>query len=338
MKLFQYAFLFSAISAVTACGGSSDTVDTKEQQAGLISIALSDSPMAGVSAVQLQLGQLMMTDANNVEHSYSLNNMTINMLDYQGKASINVVDSLQIPAGQYHNVYMTVVQGDGNNGCYVDDGQGRHALTVEDGVLPMQNFTMLNAENHTYTMEVNLYQGLHYGQQYGYQLAQDGLRTVNNLHMGHMLGDVDPQWIASCEAANPDAVAANGSFIHLAYIYPAASVTDISQMGDVYASPAAGMTAPMAVAPIHLDDDGNWYFGMGYLPEGEYRVGYSCSGNLDDPLTDDTSSGQFNMFADAGTVTIVAGATGGTDTYVQCGMMGTGNGHWGGMGMGMGGG
>ncbi|QSX34354.1 DUF4382 domain-containing protein [Shewanella avicenniae] len=325
MKLYHTGLLVSAICALTACGGSDDAAAIKET--GKLSIALSDSPMGNVSAVRLQLGQLVMTDANHAEHRYTLQNTLINLLDYQGKASIPLLQNFDLPVGQYHNVYLSVMQGDGNNGCYVIDGQGQHALQVEDGVIPLPNFTMQRDQTHAYTLEVSLYQGLQYRQQNGYQLAQSGIRSVNNLQMGHLLGDMDPQWIASCEAANPNAVAPSGNFVHLAYLYPA-TVSAINQMADVSTTTPSGMTAPIAVAPLHQDDDGNWYFGMGYLDEGDYRVGYSCTGYLDDPLTDDVSSGVFNIFADAGSVSVTAGVGGGSDTYLQCGNIPSGRGHW----------
>lgn len=319
---YRHWLTMSACALLAACdGGSSNEPAPTPQptETGTLSLAVSDAPMSGVTAVGLHLHELVMTDSNGVEHRYSLGDMTMNLLDYPGKLSHTVVDNMALPVGSYHNVYMTVVQGDGNNGCYVEDGQGRHALQVQDGQLPLMDFSVASGQHYGYTMEVDLYLGLQHDNQYDYSLNHDGMWAVNNMSMGHLLGEMDPQWVAQCEADNAALAPVGSVFTHLAYLYPA-TVTSMSQMADVSATPAAGRTAPIAVAPLRQDDQGNWYFGMGFLPAGTYRVGYSCLGHLDDPQVDDTTNGSFSMYADAGSVTIDAGTTGGTETVHRCGM------------------
>lgn len=320
MKCSNWIILSAVSMLLTGCGGSdTPTNDVKVQQTGSVTIALSDSPMSGVTAVGLQLNELVMTDASGVEHRYSLGDMSFNLMNYQGSDSINVVESLNVPVGNYHDVYMTVVQGDGNNGCYVEDGQGIHALSVQDGELPMMDISVAADQQYSFTMEVGLYMGLDHDNDYNYNLSHDGSWSVNNMSMGHLVGEMDPQWIASCEAANAASMPSSGMFSHLAYLYPN-TVTSIAQMGDVYGSPTNGHVAPITVAPLRQDSAGNWYFGMGYLAAGTYRVGYSCLGDLDDPSTDDINNGSFTMFEDAGSITIDPGTSGGTQTVIQCGM------------------
>lgn len=323
MRCSNFILLFLSLFLM-ACGGSdtnnnpSPNIPTTGSPTGTLSIALSDAPMKGVTRVMLQLDELVMTDESNVQHHYSLQGQHVDLMDYQGSHSLKVVDGLTIPVGNYHNVYMSVIQGDGNNGCYVEDGQGIHALQVQDGMIPLMDFELAANQHHSFTTEIGLYMGLNQELEHNYRLSHQGSWSVNNQFMGHLFGEMDPQWIAECETQHSAMLPANAEYMHLAYLYPS-SVTGLAQMGDINDVMSAGHISAIGVAPLRQDNTGNWFFEMGYLPEGTYRVGYSCLGDLDDPHRDDINDGLFSMFADAGTVTIHAGAEGGSQTVMQCG-------------------
>ncbi|PKG57358.1 hypothetical protein CXF83_11550 [Shewanella sp. Choline-02u-19] len=334
MTICKTVLVLSSVFWLGACGSDGDsTVTAPELPLGKFSLAISDSPMAGVSHVGMVMGELVMTDASGVIHRHDLQNMAFNLLDFQGIDSHLMVDSIDLPSGQYHDAYVTIHQGDGNQGCYVEDGQGRHGLHVENGQLPISDVEIVTGQHLAITMEIDLYRGL--SQEQGqYNLSHEAMWSIDNSHMGHLLGEVDPQWIADCETAYADLTPAGGQFNHLAYLYPE-QVTNINQMADMGTNPPASFTAPTAVSPMMQDIDGNWHFSMGYLPAGNYRVGYSCLGHLDDPIADDISSGSFVMFKDSGSITIETGTQGGQQTVHECG---NGNGgHHGGMHGGMGG-
>jgi len=328
MKTNTALLLLSSLLLVNACGSdSSDPEKETVLPTGKLSLAISDSPMSGVSHLGLVLDELVMTDAAGVTHRHDLQDMTFNLLDYQGMDSHMVIEGVDMPAGHYHDAYITIHQGDGNQGCYIEDGQGRHGLHVTDGNLPVQGFELVAGEHLSLTMEIDLYRGLSYHQGQ-YQLNHQGMWSIDNRYMGHLIGEVDPQWIADCETTFSGLVPTSGQFTHLAYLYPN-TVTGISQMADMGSTPPSGLTAPSAVSPMMQDYNGNWHFAMGYLPEGEYRVGYSCLGHLDDPIADDISSGPFVIFKDSGSITIETGSQGGQQTVHECGR-GNGGHHGGG--------
>jgi hypothetical protein len=337
MTMCKTMLVLSSIFWLGACGSDGDSTVTAPEQVlpqGQFSLAISDSPMAGVTHVGMVMGELVMTDAAGDIHRHDLQDMAFNLLDFQGMDSHLMVDSIDLPPGQYHDAYVTTQQGDGNDGCYVEDGQGRHGLHITNGQLPVSDFEVVADQHLAITMEIDLYRGLS-NEQGQYLLNHEAMWSVDNSHMGHLLGEVDPQWIADCETTHSDLASAGGQFSHMAYLYPE-EVTDINQMADMGTNPPAGFIPPTAVSPMMQDTDGNWHFAMGYLPAGNYRVGYSCLGHVDDPITDEITSGPFVMFKDSGSVTIEAGTQGGQQTVHECG---NGNGgHHGGMGgMGMGG-
>ena len=315
----QYlASLLLPTMLLSACGGSDDSnPPTTEPTFGLVNIAISDSPMNQVSKVELVLDQLVMTDEHGTVHTHDMAQHRFNLLDYQGMASHNVISDLQLPTGRYHDVHFTLINGDQSNGCAIENGQGRSPLMVEGDHLPLHDFMLNEHEALFLTMEIDLYQSMYHGDNQ-YHLNHDGIYSIDNRDMGHIKGEMDPQWIADCETSNTDKAPIGGQFYHMAYLYQN-SVTSIEQMADVSPTRSDGKFSPVAVSPIHQDMNGDWSFAMGYLPAGDYRVAYTCLGHLDDPALDDLSQGTFSLFEDAGSVTVEEG---GQETTHQCG-----NGH-----------
>ena len=328
MKVYKTAILFSTSLLIVACGGgSADPVP--EPSNGQFSLAVSDSPMFGVSHVGMVMSELVMTDSSGEVHRYDLGGMTFNLLDYQGANSHMVVSDIELPEGHYQDVHLNIVEGDGNQSCYVENGQGRHGLRIADGHLPVEDFEIVAGQHHSMTLEIDLYRGLSY-EQGEYQLHHEGMWSVDNRYMGHLLGEVDAQWIADCEVAHADEAPIGGLFSHLAYLYPD-NVTRLEHMADMGTNPPDNMTAPLAVTRMMQDSDGNWFFSMGYLPEGDYRIGYSCLGHVDNPISDNVTSGNFKMFKDAGSITVESGSAGGQENVHVCGD-GNGGHHGGGHG------
>ncbi len=300
---------------LAGCGGSDDNTPPEQVvSTGSVSIAISDAPMSQVSRVELVLDKLVMTDAHGQVHSRDMAQHRFNLLDYQGKESHKVIDGLELPAGQYHDVHFTLVNGDQAQGCAIENGQGLHPLMIENGRLPMANFTLGEHQHLNLTMEIDLYQSMHFsdGQ---YQLNHHGVYSIDNETMGHLFGEMDSQWIADCETQNADNAPEGGQFYHMAYLY-SNEVTNISQMGDIVQDRSDGLFSPVAISPVRQDINGNWFFAMGYLPSGSYRVGYTCLGHLDDPAQNDMTQGAFSLFEDGGEITV---EDGGRETRHQCG-------------------
>ncbi|ASJ98562.1 DUF4382 domain-containing protein [Shewanella marisflavi] len=300
---------------LAGCGGSDDNTPPEQVvSTGSVSIAISDAPMSQVSRVELVLDKLVMTDAHGQVHSRDMAQHRFNLLDYQGKESHKVIDGLELPAGQYHDVHFTLVNGDQAQGCAIENGQGLHPLMIENGHLPMANFTLGEHQHLNLTMEIDLYQSMHFsdGQ---YQLNHHGVYSIDNETMGHLFGEMDSQWIADCETQNADNAPEGGQFYHMAYLY-SNEVTNISQMGDIVQDRSDGLFSPVAISPVRQDINGNWFFAMGYLPSGSYRVGYTCLGHLDDPAQNDMTQGAFSLFEDGGEITV---EDGGRETRHQCG-------------------
>ncbi len=317
MNIVRVAMIGFSAWLLAGCGGSSSSEPEATPAVGSFSLAVSDAPMNGVSHVGMVLNELVMTDQNGVIHRHDLEGVSFNLLDYQGMDSHLVVENINLPVGQYHGAYISVEPGNGNQGCYIENGQGRHGLAVAEGRLPVADFEIVANQEVDITLEIDLYRGIS-NENGQFRLNHRGMWSVNNRTMGHLLGEVDPQWIADCETTYAEQVSDEGYFYHLAYLYPA-DVTGIQQMGDMNPNPEAGITSPIAITRMKQDSEGHWFFTMGFLPEGNYRVGYTCLGHLDNPQDNDIKDGVFKIFKDSGEVAIEAGSVGGRQTTHQCG-------------------
>ncbi|GLP96521.1 DUF4382 domain-containing protein [Paraferrimonas sedimenticola] len=320
----------AVLSLLQGCGSESSNNELPEISKGTLSIGISDSPMHSMQKVQLEFYRFHYTDANGIEHQHQMSDVQMNLMDYRGMDRHMVIDQLNLPAGQYHNGYFEMVEGDGNQGCYVDNGTGRHGLHLENGRIHLGDFEVKAGGHQRMTIEMDLYRGLHGSDQHhqGYHFHQDASYSVADNHMGHLIGEVDPQWVEDCETKNAANGAVDGNFGHMAYLYPA-EVNTIEAMADISGKRDDGRIAPIATAPLFQDHNDDWHFHMGFLPKGEYRVGYTCLAHLDDASVDDIATGRFEMEQDAGSVVVNTGENGGHQNVMTCGNGHRGGGHGG---------
>ncbi|WP_176819334.1 DUF4382 domain-containing protein [Ferrimonas sediminum] len=318
------------------CGsdGGEPTLPTEEPVLQGLSIGVSDAPIDDVTAVVLKFDRIILTPAGAMGGGYhgngplvlELANHHVDMLQFQEDASHWLLNDEQLPVGRY-DVRIEVLAGSGDQGSYVDDAQGRHPLYMVQNHINVGEIDIQEDGEHSYTLELDLRQSLHYDPETGYSLLYSGLRWVDNRTMGHLMGSIDSTWVEGCEADNAALADEAGQFSHVAYLYP--SGTTLEAMDDMAAEPESGRVAPIATSYVHQVMDGTWRFGMGFLPQGEYQVGYSCLGHLDLPESNETGAESFAIYGDGGTVVIDAGSGGGYRNGHHCGGRGPGGGPWG---------
>ncbi|MBY5994059.1 DUF4382 domain-containing protein [Ferrimonas balearica] len=288
-----------------------------------LSIGLSDAPADGVDHLVLQMHSLELTPHGHMGGHHGggdpimvdLAHHRVDMLAYQGEDAYPLLEHHPLEAGRYR-VRLHWTPGQGDAGSYVTDGDGRHPLHGDHDYLDLGEVTIDEGSHHGYTLELDLRQGLHHdGEQY--QLSHHGLRWVDDQSMGHLMGSVEASWIADCEADNADWAGPDSRFTHVAYLYPAG--TALSAMDDMAPQAEADKVTPLATSWVHHDHDGNWVFAIGYLPAGDYQVGYSCLGHLDQPETNETEESGFALYRDGGALTIDSGDGGGQHNRHHCG-------------------
>ncbi|MBY6096243.1 DUF4382 domain-containing protein [Ferrimonas balearica] len=288
-----------------------------------LSIGLSDAPADGVSHLILQMHSLELTPGGHMGGHHGggdpivldMSQHRVDMLAYQGDDAYPLLHQHHLEPGRYQ-LRLHWTPGTGDHGSYVDDGEGRHPLHGDHPYFDLGEVTIHEGQHHNFTLEMDLRQGLHHDGEH-YALAHHGMRWVDNDTMGHLKGTVDASWIADCEADNASLAGPDSQFVHVAYLYP--DGTALAQMDDIAPEAADGQVAPLATSWVHQDHNGDWVFGVGFLPAGRYQVGYTCLGHLDQPDSNEAADEDFALYRDGGVVIIESGENGGHHNTHRCG-------------------
>jgi hypothetical protein len=113
---------------------------------------------------------------------------------------------------------------------------------------------------------------------------------------------VDPTLI---DINHPDCDPADGG--NWVYIFPG----DATAPDDIAEVESDGVPGPIAADRVDMDPGtGNHLYHFGFLPDGTYRVAFTCSGEWDESGDDDYPSdpdGKFDFHAFTDPITVTAG-------------------------------
>ncbi len=320
------------VGVLAGCGGGGSsgpnsaphpTPDPMPEPRQGLSIGLSDAPLDQVDHLVLQLHSLELIPSGQMGGQHAggdpilldLSQHRVDMLAYQGDKAYPLLDDHPLDPGRYQ-LRLHWTAGSGDMGSFVEDGQGRHPLLADEAFLSLGEVLIRSGEHHGYTLELDLRQGLHHDDE-AYRLSHQGLRWVEDATMGHLLGSVDASWIAECEADHAALAGPGSRFTHVAYLYPAG--TSLAAMDDMAPLAERDKVLPVATSWVRQAQPGDWVFAIGYLPAGDYQVGYSCLGHLDLPESNEAPESGFLLYRDGGALTIGSGEQGGQYNRHHCG-------------------
>lgn len=288
-----------ALALLTACGGSGDSDPVAET--ARFSLAVSDAPVdsadevwACFSAVELKgNGESDLVfeiggDSNTIETNdvckdangdTIANTRGINLLEFTGSDSINLLSGATVPAGTYSQLRLIMA-----DGSYVVQGNTNVELAVPSNELKFDSLTLDANSNANYTIEFDLRKALvnPVGQD-RYLLKPRGVRLVDNQEIGHIEGTVAEALLINnqCTVAPADATTP----VAVVYLYPGQDL-ELATLADVGGSEA---NESYAVAPVLYDGVSAYNFEIGFVAAGDYVAALTCN-TEDDPETDDDIS------------------------------------------------
>ncbi|MFC0059115.1 DUF4382 domain-containing protein [Vibrio inusitatus] len=304
MKILKYTAVATALSiGLYGCGGDGDG---SSSTTGQFSLGVSDAPIDDVASVTLFYKRAVLLPVGSgepIEFEFNQDeedSISVDLLNFQGSDVAPLVTDQEVPAGDYKlclfvldgteeqnydsshvivgddvdtgNAFPLQVQGDGK--CPQGVGEEPNA-----GVLYFNKTFSINAGNNDFVAEFDLRRGLKepVGQNTHYTIQRTSIQLINNLEAGHIKGTVSSDVVAACDNAITDGEV---TAVNAVYVY--SGEVDRSNMVGFAAAPTDPQVAPTTSANVNLAEDGVTYeYEIGFLGEGTYSLGYTCTAGED---------------------------------------------------------
>ncbi|WP_242441658.1 DUF4382 domain-containing protein [Pseudoalteromonas piscicida] len=297
----MYKPVLTAIASamvLAACGGGSSSDQnnnntTEPAQKTTVSVGVSDAAVNNLEEVNLVIQRLTFRGAGQDDVTFDTldaqgNPMKINLLDYTGDDFYLVVNDQEIAAGNYEWIRADIVNGSNganfdmvSNVRFLDGSQAPLAVTRKgnDGIGEIQlNDFSLNEGKNQIVLEFDLNKALlKRGNDDTVYLKPTAVRLENLLTSFEIEGTVSEALKNACIADNADLVPAVGEYKHVVYLYQA----DVEVPSDI----SEADSAPVATANVDAESE----YELAFIGAGDYKLGYSCLGHLDDVETNDTN-------------------------------------------------
>jgi len=222
-----------------------------------------------------ETGDIVVETFTNSEDGTEAETFTLDLLTVQGEDRRLVVDSVELPVGEYSNMLIEVV-GDSENGNYVVDAEGTKPLKVPSDILKLGSFTIDPTSKQSMVVEFGLQQSMTYNPGPDrYILKPRGVRIISVDQAALVTGTIDH---TSLQANSSCAALELGGTAGSVYLYEG---HDIAQnLGDNFDPELVSnenFVAPVASASLKNDT-----FSLSYLESGDYTLAVSCHDGIDD--------------------------------------------------------
>ncbi|KKK64276.1 hypothetical protein LCGC14_2985860, partial [marine sediment metagenome] len=213
----------------------------------------------------------------------------INLLDYQGRTQILVVNDLELASGNYTDMVLSVIR-DVNKSYVVEVGEAGDThteLRVNSAGLKLGAFTVDAEGTQTITAEFDLRKGLtHSSAGNGhYTLKERGVRLQDNSGDRVIEGRVAASLFnteSPC-SEKEDPTLGNVVYLYEGFGLAVENLADMIDPDITDEDRPDGAIAPFAATTVTENGDGSWAYTFAYLPAGDYTLVFSCDVGSDDP-------------------------------------------------------
>lgn len=284
LKPVPRAILFAfAPLMLAACNGESSNT-------GQLSIAVTDAPVDSATAVVVQFTGIELHGPDGQKTITFESPRSIDLLALTGTDSQQLLDDIELPAGQYHWMRLMVNAERVVIDSYIDLEDGsRHSLFIpsgaETGLKLVSGFVIPAGGSADFTIDFDLRKSVHEPENaIGDYLLRPALRIVDNTEVGNISGTVSHTLVGS--ECSP-----------VVYLFVGANETP----DDEDANAPNPITSAI---PVMNANTGDYDYEIGFILEGDYTASFSCDGDLDEPDIDDAMT-----FTGTQNVTVAIGET-----------------------------
>jgi hypothetical protein len=313
-RSYAVAIPLASLVLVAGCGGSSssDTMTPPPAPApltGTISVFVTDDPWHDMDSMIIRVTGMDFGHSNGEVHSFDMpgGSVDVDMMQLQNGVNHRLVSGIELPVGDYDWMRMRI---DTGQSFMQDSGTGgRHGFRMgqegSEGLEVHEPFHVDAGIHGDYMLDFDVRQGVrhsHNGMMGDQYELHNALHLIRMDQAGGLWGTVDPSLVdVNHPACDP---AEGGNWM---YVFPG----DAEAADDIADAETDGIRGPIATDRVEMNPGtGAHEYHFGYLPEGRYRLAFTCSGEWDEPGDDDYPSdpdGQFDFQHFSGPVEIGAG-------------------------------
>jgi len=290
--------------SISGCGSNSssdnDYGGRSGSDKGRLTLSITDGPIDEVTEVWVQFTAIELKPADSSSTTITFDApVDINLLNLQGSLSQDFFNAAVVDSGAYNWVRLAVnADADGTFDSYLvmKDGS-EHELHIpsgsQTGLKINTGFTVVSNTEVAMTIDFDLRKSIVMsGSDYHLKPV---LRMVENEKSGSTSGSI-VDTVTGC----PDDLPDTGNAV---YIFSGAD----AEVDDI----DGNLPEPVTTALLSLNvGTGEYDYEIGFLPEGNYTVAYTCMADQDDPKADDAI-----IFSQVTNVTVSSssGSTGGAE-------------------------
>lgn len=281
MKLqFLTLSLLSSL-VIASCGGPSSENSLGGRSGapgGELTFSITDAAVDNAAAVWVQFSAIEIKPSNSASITFDFDNpMNVDLLSLQGSLSQDFFNGVIVPGGTYDWVRLAVNTA-GELDSYIEMSDGSvHELTIpsgnQSGLKINNEFIVAGGAKTAMTIDFDLRKSIVEAE--GEYKLKPVLRLVNNAEAGEIVGSIDPALTTGADCSDSDPATGNAVYVFTGFdVQP----DDIDKVDP----------DPITTALMSLNvETGMYDYEVGFLPQGNYTVAYTCMADLDNPEIDD---------------------------------------------------
>ena len=297
-NILQYSrpvLLGSLVSLLSACGsGDSSSLTSGRGGAAnsLLSLDITDAAIDNADEVWVEFTGVSIQptsdddddddddDKSSLEFTFDTPKR-INLLALQGNNVQSLLNDEIIASGSYDWIRLTVnAEQDGTLDSYIKLKDGsEHEFTIpggsQSGLKLNTGFHLTTAAKYNYTIDFDLRKSVVLAGASDY-ILKPTLRLINNATSATVTGTVDASLLSTVTAGCSDDDPNTGNAV---YLFESMDVT----ADDIDNQPVN----PVSTSLVTINTSGEYVYTLGFIPEGEYSISFTCESDLDTPETDD---------------------------------------------------
>ena len=299
LSSFKHILVASVLTALAACGGGGSGGGDTSSSPGTVSLGLSDAPVGDLSEVVITIDGIELRrkdgddcddetesdDCAYIDHFTDegdvVDTVQVDLLKLQGSDNKIIVEEIELEAGEYDQLRLSVIDEDTNYSWVKEKatGDALKLLKVPSGELKLGGFTVESGGVQVFIIEFNLHKAMTYNPgppgPDRYILKPRGVRVVDVETAASISGEVSSELLNGTPPCDVNV----GNVI---YLYQGHDL-DVDNLADNFDSDEDDLAPDTAIAPYASEivaADGSYE--IAYLAPGNYTLAFTCEAEEDD--------------------------------------------------------